>query len=328
MRQSPSFLAAAAGSAADGSPAVVQLPTNPAAWINSQPLSNEMLAGKTAYLYFFEEGCPSCVRRWPELMEAAKKFTGKPIVFIAVNSGTARRDVQLYVDEVHVTWPVIVDEDRSFEKALGVDPMISLQNIYQATALMPDGRWQDTSTDIAGTAPGLLTDAKWRVEPSEVPDLLKSAWLQVEFGNFNGAAMLVKRNLQSPKSDVKAAAEKLQAAVTKERDTDLAAAKTADEGGRKWDAYKKYQALVVRFKSYDVPADAHASIRTLAVDPAVRNELAANKLWESAARQFSPTAPPSKGATAALQRIVTQHPDTEAARNAQAVLDRAATPGQ
>jgi hypothetical protein len=32
-----------------------QLPSNPAQWINSRPISMEQLRGKAAVLYFFEE---------------------------------------------------------------------------------------------------------------------------------------------------------------------------------------------------------------------------------------------------------------------------------
>ncbi|MBA4017986.1 MAG: hypothetical protein C0483_12500 [Pirellula sp.] len=320
-----SFLDAAKSQAVD---AKTQLPANPAAWLNSPPLTTEMLAGKSAFLYFYEEGCPRCRERWPAIFEAANQFQGKPVVFIAVNSGTPRNEVQRYASEVGLKWPVIVDTDRSFEKAAGLTNEISLQNIYQARALLPDGSIQNASTDIASSVPELLTDAKWRVEPTEVPDLLKPAWLQIEFGNFNAASALIKKNLSSPKSDVKSGAEKLMAAVTKERDAAIKAADEADAAGRKWEAFKLYTALVLRFKTFDVPTEIHVKLRELPTTEAVRNELAAGKLWDGVARQLSPAAPPSKGALAQLQRIVKQHPDTEAARHAQLVIDRAAVASQ
>jgi cytochrome oxidase Cu insertion factor (SCO1/SenC/PrrC family) len=33
-----------------------QFPTNPAAWVNSQPFTREQLGGKVAVMVFFEEG--------------------------------------------------------------------------------------------------------------------------------------------------------------------------------------------------------------------------------------------------------------------------------
>lgn len=34
----------------------IRLPAAPEAWLNSPPISNEILQGKAAILYFFEEG--------------------------------------------------------------------------------------------------------------------------------------------------------------------------------------------------------------------------------------------------------------------------------
>ena len=34
----------------------IRLPAAPEAWLNSPPISNEILKGKAAILYFFEEG--------------------------------------------------------------------------------------------------------------------------------------------------------------------------------------------------------------------------------------------------------------------------------
>ncbi|MCR9202317.1 MAG: hypothetical protein NXI04_27045 [Planctomycetaceae bacterium] len=36
--------------------AKIVLPSNPAQWINSRPISTEAIAGKSVVLYFFEEG--------------------------------------------------------------------------------------------------------------------------------------------------------------------------------------------------------------------------------------------------------------------------------
>ena len=37
----------------------LQLPTDPAAWINADPISLQVLAGKGVGLWFYEEGCPA-----------------------------------------------------------------------------------------------------------------------------------------------------------------------------------------------------------------------------------------------------------------------------
>jgi len=293
-----------------------QLPTAPSAWINSTPITTDMLAGKAAFLWYFEEGCPRCRGRWPEMIAAAKKFEGKPIVFIAVNSGSERAAVQQYVREVALPWPVIVDTDRSFEKKSDVGE-ISLQNIYQGKLLMPDGQLARASFDIEESVPAALATAKWRVDPAEVPTALKPAWLQIEFGNFAAAAPLVKKSVNASMPEVKAAAEKLLAAVKTELDKEGEAAKASLAAGNKWDAFKAYSFFTARFKGYDLPADATTTLKELAAEEAVRNQLAALKLWDSAQRQTG------SATTATLKRILNQYPDTEAAGLAQAALDKA-----
>lgn len=299
------------------------LPSNPAAWLNSPPLTNEMLAGKAAFLWFYEEGCPRCREKWPAMLEAAKKFDGKPVVFIAINSGNTRGDVQQYAREVQLTWPVIVDSDRSFEKSAEVGE-ISLQNIYQAMVLLPDGTTTDGDfSDIEGTVTSALTDAKWRVDPTDVPEALKPAWVQVEFGNFGAASALIKKNLFSPKPDLKTGAEKLNAAVLKERDAMAGQARAAKDSGDLWKAYQTYASLASRFKGYDLPSDVVEALKTLGADEKVRMELAASKQWETAQRSLAVPGKPSKATLSQLQRIVGQYPGTEAAHSAQEALDRA-----
>lgn len=308
-------LSATAASAAEGDK--LQLPTAPTAWVNSAPITTEMLAGKAAFLWYYEEGCPTCRAKWPAMLAAAKKFEGKPIVFIAVNSGNDRAEVQQYAREVGLPWPVIVDPDRSFEKASDVNE-ISLQNIYQGRLLMPDGTLARATFDIEESAPRALATAKWRVDPSEVPESLKPAWLQVEFGNFAAPAAQLKKSVNAVMPETKAAAEKLMAAVQIELDKEAEAAKQTLAGGNKWDAYKAYAALVAKFKGYDLPSDALTTVKELATEETVRTELAAGKLWDSAQRQSG------NGAAATMKRITKQYPGTEAATQAQAWLDKAA----
>src|SRR5690349_3653751 len=45
------------------------LPRDPAAWLNSPPLSVEALKGKGVVLWFFEEQCPRCRAKWPGMYD-------------------------------------------------------------------------------------------------------------------------------------------------------------------------------------------------------------------------------------------------------------------
>ena len=80
------------------------------------------MAGKAAVLYFFDEECPKCVEAWPKVLFAANKFEGQPVLFIAVNSGTARSQLEGYLRKNKVTWPQAVipfeEKDQGFQHPL------------------------------------------------------------------------------------------------------------------------------------------------------------------------------------------------------------------
>src|SRR4051812_37123176 len=73
-----------------------QLPGKEADWINSSPLTVENLKGKAVILWFFEEECPKCRANWPNMYKIAEKYADKPVIFVAVNSGTPRKKLEAY----------------------------------------------------------------------------------------------------------------------------------------------------------------------------------------------------------------------------------------
>jgi len=81
------LVAGTAGSAAaqESPGGEFRLPDQPAAWVNSTPISLSALKGKAAVLWFYDEQCPNCKKKWPALQAEAKKYDGKAILFIAVN---------------------------------------------------------------------------------------------------------------------------------------------------------------------------------------------------------------------------------------------------
>ena len=186
--------------------------------------------------------------KWPEMLAVASKFQGKPIAFIAVNSGTSRGSVASYLRQNRVTWPTIVDADRSFETRCSV-PKVSLENIWQVRIISPDGKMTlGNPGDLQGAAERALVGAKWNIDPAEIPKLLQPSWAAVEFGNYSAAAASLKRYLKSRKPENKTAAQTLQAYVEKqlEEQVELAAIALKDE--RNWDAYKAYSSVQLAFQ--------------------------------------------------------------------------------
>lgn len=299
-----------------------QLPSNPAKWVNSPPLSLAALEGKGAVLWFYEESCPTCREKWPPLLALAKKYEGQPVLFIGVNSGNARADVEQYARGVRCTWPIIVDDTREFEQQCGVGE-ISLRNIHQVGYISPAGEFRrDNFNDLDGVVQKALSGARWRVEPAEVPAALRSAWLSVEFGNPAAAAAAIKKSLAAPQAEVKTAAAKLNEVVEGDMQQAAAAAKEQADAGDKWGAFKTYQAMAARFSGYDIPDEVRTHARELGADEQVKQELAGQKAVEAAlkAAQTARTPAARRSVVTRLKRIANDFPGTEAAADAQKTL--------
>ena len=56
------------------------------------------------------------------------------------------------------------------------------------------------------------------------------------------------------------------------------------EGNQPWEAYKVYAGVKERFGGYDLPTDVAAKMKELEADSKVKNEVAANKALEAAAK--------------------------------------------
>ena len=314
-------LAALASAAhAQDSPETLDFPQDPRQWIHSQPWSFEQLKGKSALLLFFEEESAECQAKWAELNKLAQQHADDPILFIAVSSGTQRGQMEAYAQRYQANWAMLLDPDRSFEKACDVTP-ISLDNIMQVAIVMPDGNlqsgdWQDLETTVASA----LENAKWTVDPKTIPAVLKPAWQQIEFQNYSAAASAVRKSLKSSKAEIKTAAETLLAAVQPLIDEQAAAAEKAYDAGEKLSAFRAYSQLLDRFKGYELPETASDRKKQLQSDPQVKTELAALKTFEAAQKQWNNPAQKKK-AIVLLKRLVKDKPDTEAGKKAQAMLD-------
>jgi thiol-disulfide isomerase/thioredoxin len=299
-------------------------PDFPATMINSPPLSKDGLKGKVIVLYYYEEGCPRCREAWPDKLKIAQSYKDKPVIFIAVNSGNPSAEVASYLSEVNCKWPTIVDQDRSFEKASGMENPISLQNIYQARIITPDGDFVPANSQALNqSVDQYLAKASWKLDPKEVPDPLKLAWQLMEIGNFNQAAAAVSNAQKALKDESgKAAADKIKAVIVSEYNNAIVPAKEAEAAGNAWTALKGYQLAAQQFSSLPETKELKAKITKLSTDPAVAREMKAAKLWndaQTAAR--SPNAATQKRAIQQAQQVVRDYPNTEAATAAQAALD-------
>jgi thiol-disulfide isomerase/thioredoxin len=295
----------------------------PSVWVNSDPVSLESLRGKGVFLYFYEESCPGCKSKWPGMIETANKYEDEPIVFIAVNSGTSKAQVEQYAQSVQLPWPVIVDTDRSFERKCEVGE-ISLQNTMQSCYVTAGGELERGDwSDMDGTVRRALAGAKWNVDPAQIPSELKPLWRNLEFSHFADSRPALAKALGSRKPDIKKAAQALSDSVDERIERDLAAADKSKDEGHRLAAYERYGALVEKFPGYPAAAPGVSARRELAKDPALKKEMTTLKQFEKQRDLAnSPKAAVRDKAIAAIQRIIDDQPDSEAARLGRELLEK------
>tara|TARA_B100000029_G_scaffold492727_1_gene554369 strand:- start:238 stop:1035 length:798 start_codon:yes stop_codon:yes gene_type:complete len=260
---------------------------------------------------------------WPGLQAVASKFQDKPVLFLAVNSGTPRPQMQAYMRKNRIRWPGIADVDRSFERSCGVPP-VSLRNIYQVRIMRPDGKLQATSpTRMEQTLTGLIGAAKWNVDPEGLPPSLKTAWFQVEFGNFAQAATSLKKAGNSRKSELKSGATRLLNYVNEKLAKQIEAAETAEKDMKAWVAYKAYADAAVRYKGYEkLPKDLTATINKLKSHADVKKEVSALRILAAAKRKlYGKNISTRKSGFRALERLANEQSETQAGREAQKLID-------
>jgi peroxiredoxin len=306
------FVVAAGASAAD---APLRLPADPSLWINSPPVTLESLKGKGVVLYFFEEGCPTCAKKWPDLVKTAQKYQDKPVMFLAVSSGTDRAEIEQYVHTNGISWPVVLDPTREFEKSAGVGE-ISLQNIIQTRYVSANGQLQGGG-DVNATVERALIGAAWRVDPIGLPPALKPTWMAVELGNFAQAAPMIKKAIADKKPEIKAAGEKLQAAAEASLVQEIADAEKTAASQDKWGAFKTFRGIAERYKGYPLPETFRTAGTALFNDDEVKKQLAAYEDLEALKKGLTSGSPAVRKKTVLkLDKVIADHPGTEAAQMA------------
>ncbi len=93
-------------------------------WLNSPPLTREGLKGKVVLVDFWTYSCINCLRSLPYVRAWAEKYRDQGLVVIGVHApefafekdlGNVRRAVK----DLHITYPVAVDNDYAIWRAFG-----------------------------------------------------------------------------------------------------------------------------------------------------------------------------------------------------------------
>lgn len=301
------------------------LPESANQWMNSAPLSLDALEGKGLVLYYFEEQCPSCEKRWPQLLSIAEQHSDEPVVFVAVNSGNTSSQIAGYLKRNKIDWPVIVDPDRSFEQS-SLGKTISLQNIYQTCVLTAKGEWHGADSNDLGTAARAAAEGgEWIVDPAGMPEGLRQAWQEIEIGNYPKAARAIMRAGREGDAATKQAAKQLFEVVKKAMDDDISSIAMQLKAGQNWPAYQSLELFIEQYDGYPMNpaiAEKHKEVGEM---EEVKNQYKAAKKLAAAIRTGSKNRPDAieKG-TKMLEKLIADFPNTEAAEEAQELLDKLA----
>ena len=223
---------------------------------------------------------------------------------------------------------MIVDEDRRFEQRMGV-PEISLQNIHQARIITSDGKMeQGSSGNFAGSIKAALQGATWKIDPSRVPQGLHDKWKSYEFSDLSA----------------KEANTKFHAAVMNALKNDESRFWSLGEKGNRAGAYTAFLQMKKRFEGqYKLAPKVIKAGLWLEKRPELKTLVAQNRQKALLAEQARETEKQAKQADKAfryakelaaagsgerkrarivLRRIVKSYPETDAARQAQALLEQ------
>lgn len=301
-----------------------ELPSEPERWINSSPLTYDEIRGKGVVFWYFEETCPKCKRRWPKLMDEVAQFADQPVLFVAVNSGCSRNEIIKYVEDQKITWPVLVDPDRSFEAASG-EVAISLQTITEVRMVKPDrtfmwGWWNDIPMTVEHATQG----ATWKFKYDKVPEELKFAARRLEFGDMLSASSAIRSSLESESEQVRQAAAYMQGYIHKQMQKQINEQLAKIDRADLWLRYTALDATARRFAPLPLPPEEATELKNLSMAPEVADEQRANKGLTAALVLLEKNDEKDRQkALTRLQRIVNNFSETHAAKEAKELLKRA-----
>jgi thiol-disulfide isomerase/thioredoxin len=81
------------------------------------------LKGRVVLVHFWATWCEPCIPELTALNQLAAHYGDRPVTILAVNVGEVDARVRRFLDKLPVTFPVVLDRDKSVTKAWDVDAL-------------------------------------------------------------------------------------------------------------------------------------------------------------------------------------------------------------
>ncbi|HSI37061.1 MAG: peroxiredoxin family protein [Phycisphaerae bacterium] len=249
----------------------------PGYFIDGRAYSLKDLEGKAIVLFFYEQDCPRCRGEIPNRNKVVEEFKGQPVRFIAVAAGDSIQDAKTYAATTKLAMPIFADNLSLMEKRYGFE--ISLRNIWQFRVIDPSGRIVSYSFEPADIKK-VVAQAKWKYKDGGYDAKLMPAIEMLEWGQYAEGVRLLKPWLKNSKKEVADSAKKLYDVIKAEGEGWLAEADKEAAGENPAAAFDLFTRIATVFAGEELGKKAADPLKKLATTQAVKDELAARKMYE------------------------------------------------
>ncbi|MDW8323301.1 MAG: TlpA disulfide reductase family protein [Burkholderiales bacterium] len=80
-------------------------------------VSLAQLRGQVVLVNFWATWCPPCRKEMPSMERLTQKLSGRPFRLLAVNTGETPEQIQAFLKEVPLTFPILLDPEGETMKA-------------------------------------------------------------------------------------------------------------------------------------------------------------------------------------------------------------------
>jgi peroxiredoxin len=270
-------------------------------------------AGKVLVLFFYEDDCPRCRGSIPERNAVVAQFKDKPVKFLAVASSDTLNEAIGYTRETRLAMPAFADTLGVMQARYGFK--ISLQNIWQFRVIGPDGNISAMSMDPAAIE-AAVAKVQWKYKTGGYDAKLNGVIELLEW-NQHEAALRQLRPLAKAKSAAGESAAKLYEAVKAEGQQWLDEAAKAQQAEDVVKAHDLYAKVAACFAAEDLGKTATEALKALKENKAVKDELAARKMYDALANAMSRAMPKQRAEIVGFcNSIAKKYPETPTGKKA------------